>query len=228
MDTIRLVVCLALSLPCGVLISRVSATFVTERPLFQSTAVPRIPPRTLAIVGGTAAMFALSVWRFDSAGWAELTAYLLGFAVLLLASVIDVTEYRLPDVVVIPAFTVGIALVVTVSLVDGSSERIRFAFVGAAIAFGVLLIAHLISPQGMGFGDVKFAALLGLMAGWQGASIPDVLLLVLWLFLIGFSLGTVGGLVLMALRGRNRPFPFGPFLALGTFLTIMLSGSLVG
>jgi prepilin signal peptidase PulO-like enzyme (type II secretory pathway) len=80
----------------------------------------------------------------------------------------------------------------------------------------------------MGFGDVKFASLLGLMVGWQADSIADVLLLVLWLFLIGFAIGTVGGLAFMVLRGRNQPFPFGPFLALGTLITVVFSQSLVG
>jgi leader peptidase (prepilin peptidase)/N-methyltransferase len=148
--------------------------------------------------------------------------------VLLLASVIDITEYRLPDVVVVPALAVGLVLVTTISVAESSSDRIRFAFFGALLAFAVLLIAHLISPQGMGFGDVKFASLLGLMVGWQADSIAEVLLLVLWLFLIGFAIGTVGGLAFMVLRGRNQPFPFGPFLALGTLITVVFSQSLVG
>jgi|694.fasta_scaffold71182_3 leader peptidase (prepilin peptidase)/N-methyltransferase len=228
MDTIRLIVSIALALPLGALIARISAAFIRERPVFQPTEVPRVSPRTLAIVVATLIVFLLAAIRFNEAGWGEFLAYLLGFAVLLLASVIDITEYRLPDVVVVPALAVGLVLVTTISVAESSSDRIRFAFFGALLAFAVLLIAHLISPQGMGFGDVKFASLLGLMVGWQADSIAEVLLLVLWLFLIGFAIGTVGGLAFMVLRGRNQPFPFGPFLALGTLITVVFSQSLVG
>lgn len=228
MDTVRLLVSIALALPLGVAIARISAMFVRERPVFQPTDVPRVAPRTVAIVGATLIVALLVAVRFDDAGWGEFIAYLLGFAVLLLASVIDITEYRLPDVVVLPALAVGLVLVVTISLAESSSNRIRYAFFGAVLAFAVLLIAHVISPKGMGFGDVKFAPLLGLMVGWQADAIAEVLLLVLWLFLIGFAVGTVGGLVFMVLRGRNQPFPFGPFLALGTLVTVVFSQSFVG
>lgn len=228
MDMVRLLVSIALAFPLGVLIARVSARFVRERPLFQPTDAPRIATRTVTTVLATLVVFLLVALRFADAGWGEFLAYLLGFAVLLLASIIDITEYRLPDVVVVPALVCGLVLVVIISLTESSSNRIRYAFLGAVLAFGVLLIAHLISPKGMGFGDVKFAPLLGLMVGWQADATSEVLLLVLWLLLIGFAVGTVGGVVIMVLRGRNQPFPFGPFLALGTLVTVVFSHSLVG
>lgn len=228
MDTIRLIVCIAVSVPCGLLVARISDNFVTERPLFQPSSVPGLAPRVVAIVLVNLGLFLLLLWRFESAPWSELVAYLLGFAVLLLASVIDITEYRLPDAVVLPALAVGCVVVIAVSLVEDFPERIRFSLLGALLTFGVLLIAHVISPRGMGFGDVKFAALLGLMVGWQASGLSDLVLLVLWLFLFGFATGTVGGLMFMVLRGRNTPFPFGPFLAFGTLLSVLFSRSLVG
>ena len=228
METVRLVVCIVLAVPCGALIARVSDGFITERPLFQPSDTPKISPRTLAIVLVTMFSFVLVAWRFFDASWFELLAYLAGFGALLLASVIDITEYRLPDVVVIPSLCVALLLVIVGSIVDQSPERMQFAFVGGILAFGVLLVAHVISPQGMGFGDVKFAALLGVMVGWQASSFVDVVLLVLWLLLIGFAVGTVGGVALMVVRGRNQSFPFGPFLAVGTLLTVLLSRALVG
>ena len=228
MNTIRLLVCIVLALPCGVLISRLSASFVTERPLFQPTETPRVSQRTLVLGSLTLVTFVLLAWRFSTSSWLELLVYLAGFASLLLASAIDLTEYRLPDVVVLPTLAIGIVMVIVVSMVDSDGGRIRYAFFGSLLAFGVLLIAHLISPQGMGFGDVKFAAVLGLMVGWQASSAIDVVILVLWLFLIGFAVGTVGGVVLLVIRGRNQPFPFGPFLALGTLVTVLVSRALVG
>ena len=228
MNTVRLLVCIVLAFPCGVLISRLSASFVTERPLFQPSETPRVSQRTVVLGSLTLATFVMLGWRFADASWLELLAYLAGFAALLLASAIDLTEYRLPDVVVLPTLAIGFLLVIVSSVNDGDGARVRYAFLGAVIAFGVLLIAHLISPQGMGFGDVKFAAVLGLMVGWQAISFVDVVILVLWLFLIGFAIGTVGGVALLVVRGRNQPFPFGPFLAMGTLVTVLVSRALVG
>jgi leader peptidase (prepilin peptidase)/N-methyltransferase len=228
MNAIRLLVCIVPAFPCGVLISRLSATFVTERPLFQPSETPRVSQRTVVLGSLTLVTFVLLSWRFADASWLELFAYLAGFAALILASAVDLTEYRLPDVVVLPTLGVGLLLVVISSVSDGDGGRARYAFLGALISFGVLLIVHLISPQGMGFGDVKFAAVLGLMVGWQAGSVVDVVILVLWLFLIGFAFGTVGGLALLVVRGRNQPFPFGPFLAVGTLVTVLLSRALVG
>lgn len=228
MNTVRLLVCIVLALPCGVLISRLSASFVTERPLFQPSETPRVSQRTVVIGSLTLVVFVLMAWRFADASWLELLSYLAGFSALILASAVDFTEYRLPDVIVLPTFATGLVLVVLMSVSGDESGRIRSAFLGALLAFGVLLIAHLISPQGMGFGDVKFAAVLGLMVGFQASSAVDVVILVLWLFLVGFAAGTVGGLGLLVIRGRNQPFPFGPFLAFGTLVTVVASRALVG
>jgi leader peptidase (prepilin peptidase)/N-methyltransferase len=228
MDTIRLLVCIALALPCGVLLSRLSATFVTERPLFQPSESPRVSQRTIVLESLTLATFVLLGWRFADASWFELLAYLAGFAALLLASAIDFTEYRLPDVVVLPTLAIGLFLVVILSVSEGDSARVRYAVLGAVIAFGALLVAHLISPKGMGFGDVKFAAVLGLLVGFQAGSFLDVVILVLWVFLIGFAFGALGGIFLLVVRGRNQPFPFGPFLAVGTLVTVLASRALVG
>lgn len=172
-------------------------------------------------------VYVLAGLRFADESWLELLAYLALFAVLLLLSVVDVAEYRLPDAVVLPALVAGILAVVLVSVVDGDPERIRFAGIGAVVAFVVLLAAHLVSPRGMGFGDVKLAALLGLAVGWQAVSTLDAVVLVLWMLLVGFGIGSLAGVVLWIVRKGNAPFPFGPFLALGTVITVLLSGTLV-
>ncbi len=228
MNTVRLLVCIVLAVPCGVLVSNIAEKFVTERPLFQPSVSPRVSARRLAIGIITMVVFLLLSWRFTDASWAELLAYLAGFAAVLLASVIDLTEYRLPDVVVLPSLATGVVLIASISIVDNSADRMRYAYVAALLAFGVLLIVHLISPSGMGFGDVKFVALLGLMVGWQAHSFGDAVIVVLWLFLIGFAFGTVGGVALMVLRGRSQAFPFGPFLAIGALFTVLLSRAFVG
>ncbi len=72
-------------------------------------------------------------------------------------------------------------------------------------------------PIAMGFGDVKLAALLGAMLGWQN--------LLLALFL-SFVLGAIGGLLGRALGG-GRQIPFGPYLALGGLIALFFGSSLI-
>ena len=73
-------------------------------------------------------------------------------------------------------------------------------------------------PKGMGFGDVKFALVCGLVLGWCG--LADVAL-GLW---AGFLLGAVIGVVVMVVRkgGRKTAIPFGPFMAAGTLLQVLV------
>lgn len=69
----------------------------------------------------------------------------------------------------------------------------------------------------MGFGDVRLAGLLGLVAG---ATSP---MLVIWALLLGTLAAAMWGLVARWRRGRDAPFPYGPGLALGPFLALVLS-----
>ena len=85
-----------------------------------------------------------------------------------------------------------------------------------------LLIPALISPKGMGLGDVKLAALMGLYLGYLDP------LLVFPAVLIACVLGIGAGGILFFARGRaSRAFPFGPWLALGCVLAIVFHESLI-
>jgi leader peptidase (prepilin peptidase)/N-methyltransferase len=70
----------------------------------------------------------------------------------------------------------------------------------------------------MGFGDVRLAALIGLYLGWLG-----LLQVPIGLFL-GFLLGAVvGSVALVASRsGLRTKIPFGPFLAAGAILAVLV------
>jgi leader peptidase (prepilin peptidase) / N-methyltransferase len=67
-------------------------------------------------------------------------------------------------------------------------------------AGGFLGLAHALRPEGMGFGDVKLAAVLGLYLGYAVATA----------LLVALCLGAVTGLAL-----RLRAVPLAPFLATG-------------
>jgi leader peptidase (prepilin peptidase)/N-methyltransferase len=170
---------------------------------------------------GTAVLFAAAGVRFG-ASW-ELPAYLLLFASLLAISAIDLERYIIPNRIVYPTLFAAVPLLVAAALLEGDGFRIRDAAIGAAGAWVALLVVHLIQPRGMGFGDVRLAAVLGLYLGWI-----DLTLVLLGLML-GFLLGAVVGLglVVTRVRGRKDAVPFGPFLAAGAVLAILFSRQLL-
>lgn len=227
MNALRLIVSILLALPAGwfagVLVERIP----DRLPLWKPPKPLHLGGRDLVVHLLVLVLFVIGGLRFADATWGELLAYLGLFTVLAALAVIDIERYRLPDLIVLPSLVVSIAWVAVVSAVNGEPARIRSALVGGALYFGFLFLAHLISPRGMGFGDVKLAALMGLYVGWLGSTTLDAVVLVLWAMLIGFVAGSVIGVVLLVARRRNRPFPFGPFLVLGTVAAIVLSRSLV-
>ncbi len=75
--------------------------------------------------------------------------------------------------------------------------------------------------RGLGFGDVKLAVPLSLLVGW-----PDVLV---WLF-SSFCLGAVVGIVLLIFGKAKlgKPIPFGPFLIIGSIISLIWGNQLIG
>ncbi len=73
-------------------------------------------------------------------------------------------------------------------------------------------------PVAMGFGDVKLAAVLGVMLGWQSLLVA---------LLASFIFGAVGGVIGRAFGGE-RQVPFGPYLALGGMVALFYGPALVG
>jgi leader peptidase (prepilin peptidase)/N-methyltransferase len=161
--------------------------------------------------------------RFENAPALLIAGFLLLTAMLVTVSVIDIDCYRLPDRIVLPTLVASFVLIVVESLREGEPGRIRYAAAGAGIYFGFLLIVHLISPNGMGFGDVKLALVMGLYAGWLATDYTGVAVLVLWCMLVGFLSGSMLGIVLLVRRGKSRHIPFGPFLALGCVTVVLLT-----
>jgi leader peptidase (prepilin peptidase)/N-methyltransferase len=227
METVRLVVCALVALPAGwfaaVLVDRVP----DKLPLFDPPHPVRAKGVDLALYVGTVVLFVLAAIRFDDAPVLQLAGYLLLFGALLALSVIDIQLFRLPDRIVLPTLAVSIPLIVVSSVLDDRPEAIRYALVGGALYFGFLFVAHLVYPRGMGFGDVKLAAVMGLYVGWLGESDAQAVALVLWAMLIGFVSGSIVGVVLLAMRRRSAPIPFGPFLALGTVVAVLVSDGLI-
>lgn len=173
-----------------------------------------------ALEVATAVLFAGLALRLGAN--AALPAFLIFFAALVAVTVIDLEHYIVPNRIVVATLAVSIPLLVVAALVEGDWSSLRSALIGSVAAGAGLLVINLISPAGMGMGDVKLALVLGLFLGWL-----ELGLVLVGLFL-GFLLGAVGGLLLIALglRSRKDHVPFAPFLAGGAVVSILVGGSL--
>jgi len=220
------IICAILALPvawfAGVLIDRVPG----NEPLRPFPGV-RTRGWYLFLYASMTVVFALMGHRFHDAPVPVLAGYLLLTAMLLTVSVIDIQCYRLPDRIVLPTMAASVVLVVGESLREGNADLIQYALAGGVIYFLFLFVVHLISPRGMGFGDVKLAAVMGLYLGWLAPDYLTTFRLVLWGMLVGFVIGSIAGIALWAIRGRNAAIPFGPFLAFGALLVVLTSANIV-
>lgn len=177
---------------------------------------------TPALELATAVLFAATALRLGS-DWA-LPAFLVFFAALMAVTVIDLEHYIVPNRIVLVTLVVSVPLLALAALVEGDWTSLRTALIGSVAAGAGLLVINLISPRGMGMGDVKLALVLGLFLGWF-----DLGHVLLGLFL-GFLLGAVGGVLLIALKLRSRRdhVPFAPFLAGGAAVAVLFGDSLLG
>ncbi len=180
-----------------------------------------VSPRYPGVEVATAALFAAAALRFGADP--ALPAYLVFFASLLAVSVIDFEHKIIPNRIIYPTIGLCLPLLALAALVDGDGGRLVRALVGAAVAWGFLFLVNLVYPAGMGFGDVRLSFVLGLMLGWLSLSH-----VVAGLFL-GFVLGAVVGLGLVLFGGRSRKdaVPFGPFLAAGAVLAVLVGRPLI-
>lgn len=132
------------------------------------------------------------------------------------AAVIDLEHRIIPNAITLPGSVLALLLG---TALDPSGEPTRL--IAGAAAGGFLLLAALAHPGGMGMGDVKLAAMMGLFLG--SAVAPAIL--------VALLAGTAVGAVVIARKGaregRKTAVPFGPFLALGALTAVYAGGPLV-
>ena len=168
--------------------------------------------RRLVLAAGTALLLALVVLRFG-VSW-QLPAFLALAVTAVLLTVVDLRHQLLPDRVVLPALGVGAVLLLLAAAAEGTWGSLLRAVLGAAAMFLGFLVLALVSPGGLGMGDVKLAALLGLHLGWLAW--PAVLVGALAAFVVQ---ALVALLLLGARRvRRDSALPFGPAMLVGAAL----------
>src|SRR5271166_4583961 len=173
-----------------------------------------ISPRYPLVEALTGALCVGAVLAHPSAEGIALSVALI--LIVVPATVIDL-EYRIiPNK--ITALGAVLALAIGLAL-DPAGEPERL--IAGVAAGGFLLLAALAYPGGMGMGDVKLAAVMGLFLGWAVA--PAIL--------IALLAGVLVGAVVMARKGahagRKTAVPFGPFLALGAVVAVFAGEPIV-
>ncbi|MCE7009947.1 prepilin peptidase [Kibdelosporangium philippinense] len=162
----------------------------------------------------TAVLFGLLAWRI---GWnIELLPYSYLAAIGVSLSIVDIVKQRLPKEMILTSAVVLGTLFGVLSIAHSDSESLVRALVGSILSAGFYLVMALASDGGLGAGDIKLGALLGLVLGWLSWSA-----LALGVFLAA----CVGSTVCLLLRlinrlPENRIVPGGPFLLFGAVVAI--------
>ncbi len=154
------------------------------------------------LAGGVIAAY--SAARFG-VSLAALGAMLFCWSLLALA-LIDLDTQILPDDITLPLLWAGLAF-----NLNATFARIEPAVIGAIAGYLVLWSVYwgfrlATGKEGMGYGDFKLLAAIGAWLGWQ--MLPLVILLS---SILGAAVGVV--LIAFAGHGRDKPIPFGPYLA---------------
>jgi leader peptidase (prepilin peptidase) / N-methyltransferase len=174
-----------------------------------------ISARYPLVEAGTAALAAITVAvHHDDTPRLVLGLVLVAFLVPL--ALIDLEHRLLPNKLTAPAAVLAIVLG-TVLDPGGEVERL----ISGAAAGGFFLLAALAAPGGMGMGDVKLAGVLGL---FLGAAVAPALLIAL---VAGVLVSVVIVARVGAGRARKTAIPFGPFLALGGFIAMLVGTGLM-
>lgn len=171
---------------------------------------PRYPLTEMAV--GVLYAATVIVYRHDAA---EAIIGLVFVAMLAVITLTDLERRIIPNKVLIAASVICLAIAIPTDP-GGVPERLTAA-VAAGGAFFLIVLAY---PRGMGLGDVKLVATMGLFLGRAVA--PAIL--------AGLLAGSVIGLALIAMRGaeaRKMTIPFGPFLALGGIVGLLVGHHLM-
>jgi leader peptidase (prepilin peptidase) / N-methyltransferase len=167
------------------------------------------------IVEATSAVLAVAVVLVKHTT-ADRVLGLVLVAILIPVALIDLDQRIIPNRITLPAALLAIAIGLALKP-SGVPEQL----IAGAAAGGFLLVFAVAYPKGMGMGDVKLAGVLGL---YLGRSVGVAIL-------VSVLVGAVVGAAVMARvgvqEGRKTAVPFGPFLALGGVVALLVGPAIV-
>ena len=173
----------------------------------------KIPRRYFLIELTGGSIGGLLAWRWGIS-YATILALMTAYG-LLLSSITDLFSGYIYDLYALIIGIAGLLLRLPggwVSLVDGVE--------GALLGFGVIAIIIFVSRGGMGWGDANLMAGTGAALGWKMTGVS---------LYLGFMFGGVIAITLLLLRvvKRKDAIPLGPFLAIGTFLSLLFGKAIL-
>ncbi len=143
-----------------------------------------------------------------------------------LLAVVDWRTRLLPAIVVVPATAVAILLGLVGWAATGDGADLLRAVIGLVLARSFYWVLWFVRSAGMGFGDVRLAALLGFALGhlgWAELAVGGY---------AGFLVFGLPGLVLAVVRRDRsvlrRAYPFGPFMLVGALIGVLLGDPVAG
>lgn len=166
-----------------------------------------IPWHYPLVEAATGILFTL-VWLNYGYSWATPAGWVFT-AVLVGATATDIMNMIIPDEILAAGIVAGVPFL----LLDSFQGTLWGLLAGLA-AGGFMLAIAVLSRGGMGGGDIKLAAFMGLFLG------PKMVGLALFLaFLLGGAVSIA--LIVSGKKGRKELIPFGPYLALGGILALL-------
>jgi len=146
--------------------------------------------------------------------------YFSFIAALIVITVIDLYHQIIPDVISIPGIVVGLLGALIIPYITFFNSLIGILLGGGSLFLVATLYQWLFKREGMGGGDVKLLAMIGAFLGWEA---------VILTILLSSLVGSITGIVIMALKGKDFKYaiPFGPFLSLGAVIALFGQSEIV-
>lgn len=140
--------------------------------------------------------------------------------ILIVIAMVDIDLQLIPDGFNLTVAALGVFYLLGVRMHQVGFSALLDGIMGSALGAGLFLLISVISKGGMGGGDIKLVAALGLWFGWKG---------LLLLLFIAFVVGAIVSVLLLLLRrkGRKDGIPFGPFLAFAAYLVSLFGTDLL-
>jgi leader peptidase (prepilin peptidase)/N-methyltransferase len=178
------------------------------------------PGRTVGAAVVTGALFGAAAHHFGRD--VVLAPFCVFFALLVAVSTTDLSHRLVPRRLIYGGTALIVPLLVLTSAVDHRWHSLTGSAVAGAVSFLAFFAVWWFVPRGMGFGDVRLAAVIGITVGYLS------LLHAYVAFLAGFVMGMVFGLVMMVVSsaGRRTRIPFAPSLAVGAVIAVLWGATL--
>lgn len=173
-------------------------------------------------------IFYLAAFNLFGLGW-HLPFFLLFLSAMIVITFIDLDFQIIPDEITLPGIIIGLVSASFVlpdpfniqpSALSLSVVGFKNSLTGLLLGGGLYFLIAVLSKGGMGGGDIKMMAMVGAFMGWKAVLLTTFL---------GSLTGSLVGIFLMAFKGKGRKtkIPFGPFLALGSIITLFYGGEIL-